>query len=62
MKIKKINFILALLIAFGCAPREVSVTIEDVEKQRLEYLDGKLKSLSVLAEIYKDKNPLPPYI
>ena len=56
MKIIKINLLFVLLIAFGCAPRSVTVTLEDVEKQRLEYLDGKLKSLSVLVDIYSDKN------
>ncbi len=57
MNIKKINILaLSLLFFFGCAPRQVTHTLDDIEKQRIDYLDGKLKSLSNLADIYKDKD------
>ena len=47
------NQILTIFLAllFGCAPQQKTFSIDDVEKQRTEYLDGKLKSLSVLVEV-----------
>ncbi len=53
---KNILTILIILIYTGCAPRQVVHSMDDVEKQRVEYLDGKLRSLEVLSEIYLDKN------
>ncbi len=47
-------FLLAGIIIFtGCA-RITNYTLEDVEKQRLNFLNGKQKSLVLLMEIYKD--------
>lgn len=37
----------------GCA-KITNYTLEDVEKQRLDFLNGKQKSLVLLMEIYKD--------
>ena len=48
--------IIVFFMFFGCAPQQKMLSIDDVEKQRAEYLDGKLKSLSVLVDIYQDKN------
>lgn len=48
--------IIIFFMFFGCAPQQKMLSIDDVEKQRVEYLDGKLKSLSVLVDIYQDKN------
>ena len=41
------NQILTIFLAFlfGCAPQQKTFSIDDVEKQRTEYLDGKLKSV-----------------
>ena len=47
--------IIVFFMFFGCAPQQKMLSIDDVEKQRAEYLDGKLKSLSVLVDIYQDK-------
>ena len=37
--------VIVLFMFFGCAPQQNMLSIDDVEKQRAEYLDGKLKSL-----------------
>ncbi|MDP6852998.1 MAG: hypothetical protein QF472_03510 [Candidatus Marinimicrobia bacterium] len=51
------RFLFLLLTGFlllsGCA-RISNYTLEDVEKQRLNFLNGKQKSLVLLMEIYKD--------
>tara|TARA_B100001115_G_scaffold178378_1_gene167773 strand:- start:689 stop:1828 length:1140 start_codon:yes stop_codon:yes gene_type:complete len=47
---------ISLVFFFGCAPQQKTFSIDDVEKQRTQYLDGKLKSLSVLVEVYQDKD------
>ena len=48
MKHNNINIlIIFFIIFFGCAPQQKMMSIDDVEKQRADYLDGNLKSLSV---------------
>ena len=43
-----------LIFLAGCASNISQYTSEDVEKQRLKFLNGDKKSLELLTEIYKD--------
>ncbi|MBC8214823.1 MAG: HEAT repeat domain-containing protein [Candidatus Marinimicrobia bacterium] len=50
-----ISSFLTLMFFFGCAPHQTTLTLEEVEKHRLTYYDkGKVKSLSVLIDVYRD--------
>ena len=47
--------ILFLILFFGCATQQRTFSLEEVEKHRLTYYEkGKVKSLSVLIDVYRD--------
>ena len=52
---KIIICITSLILISGCI-RMASYALEDVEKQRLKFLNGDAKALNILSEIYKDNN------
>ena len=47
---------LAGLFLSSCAIRQTPYSLEDIEKHRLMFLNGKRKSLQILIEVYKDRN------
>jgi HEAT repeat protein len=50
------TLLLVGILLTGCAIRQTPYSLEDVEKHRLKFKQGKRKSLQILINIYQDQN------